>query len=118
MKKPSIEQINNAEPFAVISDAQDSEQVVKMMDLEFPGPGSSRRELCMAHLREGVAAELQQEFLIGGYDFRNGEDLVVQLSCKGLGCFARLRHKNCALTMTQYDENGEKLSEMEADYEV
>lgn len=92
----------NGEPMEVYEEA-----------LELPG-NDAKRSVCENHFKDGVDADLLEDFWMGGCDFdKSLEEGVVRLKFSCLGC--RALSKRCQLTITQYDTEGNELTSMRVD---
>ena len=69
-----------------------------------------KRELCEAHMRDGKADDLLDSFWLQGCHLPESDaedqNVYAQFSCKGLRTFS----KSCRLTLTQYDADGNELT--------
>lgn len=115
MARPTLENIKNAVPYGTLEDGDGNFQKVRMMSPDLP-TDSKKLDRCRECITQGMLSEVQNDFLLGGYDFRDGKkDLITQISCSGLGFVSRVSGRKCNLKMTQYNEEGSVLSEMKAE---
>lgn len=115
MARPKLENIKNAVPYATLEDGDGNLQEVRMMKPDLPAD-SKKLDHCKECITQGMLSEVQSDFLLGGYDFRDGKkDIIMQISCSGLGFVSRISGRKCNLKITQYNEEGSILSEMKAE---
>lgn len=115
MKKSIEQDIANAESYGTISRGFEGEsQDVRLMTPVMPtAEGDIKR--CMECAVKGIPDELENDFILGGFDSRDGKaDIIMQLSCSGLGMLQKMKSRSCGLAIKQYDEQGNVLSEMRA----